>query len=624
MIADKQELGKYLKNNPWPLRFSQEHQVEYLFTFSCDLSPEQLWPHLSDTSSLNRKLGMKPVMFTERAGRLYGSGRISGFMHEWEEVPWQWEYPAEIKMSREYSAGIMSHMRGHLVITRTPENTSQITMYYGLVPSGAKGRLILIAARKPLEKKLKKIFAGLRDAGSGKEYSYLNPQISENGSKKRAGNRQNINRELLDRFKKEITGGGAPAPVTEALASFITRADDDSLYRMKPAEIAAGMGVNTGQLVSVMLHSCRSGLLEMSWDVVCPHCRQVRKRHRSLSDIGGKTVCGPCGIEFDSTSLNSIEITFGLNPDVRRVTTLQYCSAEPAKKQHIFLQKHLSPGNKYLYTLPLLETRLKFREHGRKSYGLLDIKQGSSSKALYWDDISSSRIIETAPGSTVFITNTDNYDKRFIISESAADRTALRPSELFVMQEFRDMFGDAAVSHGNSIDIGTQNIMVTEITGLPGYCSENGDRETFSMAKKYFGITGGTAAAHSGALVSTTGSSALLAFGQPMDALKAGIKLLKTFSGTDDTPLMVRISIHRGECIAVNLDSPIDYYGQAVNIASGLKQFADAGEMVLSESFASERTVERYLNEKGYAKNFTPAQIEGTGGTGYLKIRVRR
>ncbi|HQO40023.1 MAG TPA: adenylate/guanylate cyclase domain-containing protein, partial [Spirochaetota bacterium] len=127
-----------------------------------------------------------------------------------------------------------------------------------------------------------------------------------------------------------------------------------------------------------------------------------------------------------------------------------------------------------------------------------------------------------------------------------------------------------------------------------------------------------------GAIVKTLGDGVMLVFDRPMNAVKAGIRILKTFSGEGEIPLTVRVSLHRGHCLAVNLDTSIDYFGQAVNVAAKLQNFTGSGEMTLSESFASELTVEKYLAEKGYTKNFAQAQITGAGSVRYLKIRVRK
>ena len=623
MIADKYELKSYLEKHPWPLRFSQERQVEYLYRFHSELSPEKLWPYLSDTSWLCGKLGLTAVKFTEKDGKLYGRGKLAGFKHEWQEIPWQWEFPVEIKMSREYSRGFVSHLRAHFFIEKSDDDSLLINIYFGWVPTGIKGRIILLAAKKRYEKKFRQLLENHNNDRDEKEYSYLNPQVSQTINKTKAG-KSTTDMELLQNLKNSIIEKGAPEPVTEALANFIITASDDTLFRMRPKEIAFKMGVNPDDLISTMLYSCRAGLLNMSWDVICPHCHRVRENRPALSEIGKKASCSLCGINFDSTSLNGLEITFTVNSRVRTVHREIFCSSEPAEKPHILLQKYIGPGHKFLYSLPSSETRLRFREQGKKYYGLLDIKKSSTVKTLYWDDISASTIIETAPGSSVFITNTENNEKGFIIEQNGDDIHALRPSDLFGSQKFRDLFKDEAIGGDIAIDIGLQNIMFIDIASFGDFQKNSGDNEAFRIIKKYSATIHETAAAQNGAIVRTAGEGLLLTFQRPMNAVKAGIKLLKKFNGEEDRPLMVRITLHRGKCMAVNHDSAIDYFGQSVYTASRLQNYTGPGEMTLTEDFTSEFTVDKYLNEKGYSKNYSTAEINGSGSIKYLKIRVRR
>jgi class 3 adenylate cyclase len=45
----------------------------------------------------------------------------------------------------------------------------------------------------------------------------------------------------------------------------------------------------------------------------------------------------------------------------------------------------------------------------------------------------------------------------------------------------------------------------------------------------------------------------------------------------------LRISINTGPCIAVRLNSNLDYFGNAVNLAAKLQAVVDAGQIVVSE-----------------------------------------
>ncbi|HPS57765.1 MAG TPA: DUF5939 domain-containing protein [Spirochaetota bacterium] len=623
MIADKYELEKYLGENPWPLAFSQERQVEYIYKFHTELSREEIWKFLSDTSELNRSLGLKKISFTERDGKLYGTGSPGWYRAEWEEVPWQWEYPSDIKMSRIYSRGIASYVRIHYFIRKPAGSGNDICMYFGWVPSGFTGRILLKLSIRRFEKKFRSVIENLKPEIEEKPFFYLNPQIAE---PKAGMNKKDspVDEGKLDRLKQDIINSGSPAPATEALVNFIRNAPDDQLYRIRPFELAGKFNTGRDDLLKTMLHACLGGLLNMSWDVICPHCRGVRERHALLREIGKTASCEICDIVFSPGSLNMIEIIFTINPEIRKVERVLYCSAEPAKKPHIVLQKHLQPGGNYLFILPQYEKRLRFRVHGKKYYGLLDLKKNAPLRNLYWDDISSSTIIETAPGSTVFLSNTEKSPAGYVIEHSEDDANALRPSDLFSYQEFRDLYSSEAVAADLAIDIGVQNIMLVDVAGSTGFYGDTGDSRAFLTMKQYFLQVHDIAMEYRGAIVKTLGDGVMLVFDKPMNAVRAGIRILKNFSGDGDFPFTVRVSIHRGQCLAVNLDSAIDCFGQAVNVAAKLQNFTGSGEMTLSESFASEHTVDRYLNEKGYTKNFTEARITGAGSIGYLKIKVKR
>ncbi|MCA9622908.1 MAG: hypothetical protein KC731_28010, partial [Myxococcales bacterium] len=57
--------------------------------------------------------------------------------------------------------------------------------------------------------------------------------------------------------------------------------------------------------------------------------------------------------------------------------------------------------------------------------------------------------------------------------------------------------------------------------------------------------------------------------------------------------------IHTGLCIAVNLNSNIDYFGNTVNLAAKLQGMAGAGDIALSEATRRASGVEELLQAKG-------------------------
>ena len=65
------------------------------------------------------------------------------------------------------------------------------------------------------------------------------------------------------------------------------------------------------------------------------------------------------------------------------------------------------------------------------------------------------------------------------------------------------------------------------------------------------------------------------------------------------TPLRLRASINTGPCIAVNLNTGVDYFGSSVNVAAKLQACAGAGDIAMSTAVLDSPGVRDYLSEEG-------------------------
>ncbi|EMK10936.1 hypothetical protein LEP1GSC166_3445 [Leptospira kirschneri] len=67
----------------------------------------------------------------------------------------------------------------------------------------------------------------------------------------------------------------------------------------------------------------------------------------NLGDIPTHDSCDVCGIDFESTKVNSIEVTFHVHPSIREVQKRFFC-AGPSTKTHIRFQRTIQPGSEYI------------------------------------------------------------------------------------------------------------------------------------------------------------------------------------------------------------------------------------------------------------------------------------
>jgi class 3 adenylate cyclase len=103
----------------------------------------------------------------------------------------------------------------------------------------------------------------------------------------------------------------------------------------------------------------------------------------------------------------------------------------------------------------------------------------------------------------------------------------------------------------------------------------------------------------------------MVAFNDAAQCMAAAIEIQKQFDGNVESGgVLLRISIHRGPCLAVNLNSGVDYFGNTVNYAAKLQQLAGAREIAYSPEFSADSRVGRLLADAGLnasEKDFAPA-----------------
>jgi class 3 adenylate cyclase len=132
-----------------------------------------------------------------------------------------------------------------------------------------------------------------------------------------------------------------------------------------------------------------------------------------------------------------------------------------------------------------------------------------------------------------------------------------------------------------------------------------GDPAAFVEVRRHFTDVFKIIGEHRGAVVKTIGDAAMGAFRDPLDAVKAAAAIQRCFHpGRDDTPARLRISLNTGPCIAVRLNTDIDYFGHTVNIAAKLQALAESWQIAMSEGTYGSPGVAAWLESEG-------AKLEG-------------
>jgi class 3 adenylate cyclase len=96
--------------------------------------------------------------------------------------------------------------------------------------------------------------------------------------------------------------------------------------------------------------------------------------------------------------------------------------------------------------------------------------------------------------------------------------------------------------------------------------------------REHFRTLNDIVATEGGAVVKTIGDAVMATFLTPDHALAAALKMREAMRRLNEThgreDLLLKIDIHEGPCLAVNLNERQDYFGQTVNIASRVQGLA--------------------------------------------------
>jgi class 3 adenylate cyclase len=559
--------------HPWPTGHADGKRIEAFWIFDLPGTPRALWPFISDTSRMNRALGTAEMTFWEQGGKRFGRSKAGGITQEWHEVPWNWVAEQWLANVRIYSRGLMRMNYAIYQLEATATGT-RVYVYIGCIPRGSISavavRVGLNMIRKAHERVLPKIAAQL-DRLRPEVLQLPPPALSEESESR------------LRAAREALLAEGMPQEAVDKLVDWIRTGDDADLHRIQVRERARTWKLPELDVLRVALHATRQGVLDLSWDTICPHCRGVRDETNKLSDLPAGSHCETCAIDFTTDQAEAVEVTFRVHPSIRDVPVVLYCSAEPARKEHIRVQVGVAPGAT-TELKPSLEPGRYTVWAGHRGGWYLDIEDNAPAE-LVWEDHPEGTIIKAAPEPAVKFHNDGAEDEQFTIERVSWSDDALRPGMLLSFQEFRDLFSEEYLGADVKLAVGEQTLLFTDVVGSTAFYASRGDPAAFVEIKRHFDEVFAIVTKNRGAVVKTIGDAVMATFVNPVDAVRASQQIHKTFHPTrEDTPIRLRISLNTGPCIAVRLNANADFFGGTVNIAAKLQALAESYQIAMSEA----------------------------------------
>lgn len=417
----------------------------------------------------------------------------------------------------------------------------------------------------------------------------------------------------------------ADADTVAAMERLIGTAPDADLCRVNVFDFARRHNVGEDEVIAAFLHAARIGLFEMSWNVLCPGCGGVLDSNASLKSVRCEEyVCALCAAGYEPTLDEMVEVTFTVNPRIRRIAAHDPDSMPmwdyarqifwgsgidlPTDNFDELIDEitldavELPPGGKAILSLQLPSDFVIVFEPVTHAARFIDVKgeptRERQNLSLVFNNLRSpTGTMELRPGPLrlqlenqtsrrtlpgIWIANDRMHDllgrrKRFL--------TAKR---LLSNQTFRDIYRTDTLDIDQRLKITSLTFLFTDLKGSTELYERVGDLVAFDLVREHFRILHEIVAAESGAVIKTIGDAVMATFPTPDRALAAALRMRQAMRALNDVhgreDLLLKIGIHEGPCLAVTFNERQDYFGQTVNIASRVQGLAVSQSILATAS----------------------------------------
>jgi class 3 adenylate cyclase len=558
------------------------------------VSPEALWPYVSDTDRINRAAGLPPVQYRierDAAGqRTIATARRGPFAIAWEEPPFTWEVPHKLGITRRFLGGPFTLFASDVVLVAAADGTD-LEHRVELVPRNALGRLLA-----PLVVEL-----GRR--GAQRAYAAA-AQASLGATPPRPAHETDVERRFLAALEGErsLAGklGELRAPV-RALATFIDQAEERDVARMRPYAVADALMADRRSLLALMLALTRGGCLDLSWDVICGSCRRPQQFEK-LEDLEAGVHCPMCNVTFGPEFDRNVEVTFSAVPLGKGADFPVFCAVGPHANRQVFAQSVLGAGESTAFDVELAPARYALEvAPGRTS--VFDVEPGTQpariDARLGTDAIVLSATRVAGP-LRVGVTNAMDEPALVKIVEAALPPDIATAADVTAIQEFRDLFSSEVLATGLELAIRSLTIVFSDLVGSTHLYSSHGDAPAFRIVREHFDCLRDLVAERRGAIVKTIGDAVMAVFVDAGDAFDAAVRFAPTVGIVQGPagPLEIRVGMHTGPCIAMRANDRLDYFGTTVNLAARIGHIAGAGEVALSAAMAMQPAIAARLSRR--------------------------
>jgi adenylate cyclase len=553
-------------------------------------SAHQLWSSISDTDWLDKKIGLAAVDYQfepqhHGGSQIFAKTHLNLLTMTYTELPYQWLPPHWFAVERIFHSGWLRYLAVQWHLQDLTTKGCLITVHFHYV-----SRYPFLPLKRSAQYLLKKMLAWFTriDATVLEQQQLGFEAFFERNS-------------ILDKQIAQLTQTWQyltpNSKIPQQVAEFIYTAPDKYVYQLRPFEVADYFQLSRLDVLTFCLLATKAGFLDLNWNVLCPSCRGAPSRTQRLWQLDTQVHCDTCNIHYDAQFDHNVEVTFTPRTNIRQLDTQHYCIAGPASTAHIWAQICLDPSETRHLTLDLPVGKYRWWSLSLDDEIIVQVtkESGLPTLQLYLDQrFAQLPNIQLAESTQLTLHNPTEHWITLKIEKLHYFTRVATAALVTSLQDFRDLFSSAEVLRPNQ-HLGISNIVIlfSDLVGSTQLYENKGDANAFRLVQEHFDVMIPIIRHHQGGVVKTIGDAVMAVFTESAAACQASLAILQAFAQRNAQyppadQIIIKLGLHKGPCIVLNLNDRLDYFGNTVNRAARIQGLSQGNDIVMSATLFQE------------------------------------
>lgn len=393
-----------------------------------------------------------------------------------------------------------------------------------------------------------------------------------------------------------------------------------ALNRINPWRVANENGLSLERVAPEFIRGVKSQLFSLHWEVHCPHCNGIVSEYADLAEATEHSNCAMCAVEFPADFNERVEVSFSLAKDILSLELPPVCEVNPALRPVDLAGGVLRAGETRIVDRTLAPGEYRFVCPITRSYGTLSVSGEATG------EIQETTITQLAGRFDVAALNLRPGPVRFTLINQAqplsglwladnrlaptigpAAAPRLTGLQTIHLPAFQELFGKTSLSERERLNVESVTLMFTDIKGSTELYSRLGDARAYNIVRDHFDLLTAAVSEAGGRVMKTIGDAIMASFLSNYDAVHALALIRDKLAAYNDAQtaqeqVRIRVGLHRGPAILVNLNDRLDYFGTTVNTAARVEGAASADEATITEELVEDPAGRRALQKFGFVR----------------------